>query len=853
MKRKIAISLLLICSISVCFPQIVAISGRVIDEKKAPIERAYVSLRYHNGGRIVAYALTSVGGEFSLKKDIRRDSMELNFSCMGYAPQTLRVPNNNQPIVVEMAVKSMEIREVIVNAQKITQRRDTITYRVASFSSAEDRTIGDVLKRLPGIEVLETGEIKYQGQKLDKFYIEGSDMLGGRYGLATNNISHKDVANIEVMENHQPIKALQDMVFSGSTAMNIKLKEDAKSRWAGTIKGGLGVPQLWTAELFAMRFKSKVQSLNTYKGNNTGNESSELNLFTPSGDFASNANTSFPTYIDVSTSVAGDIGTNRSIFNQTHTLSSNNLFKVGKDYDLVTELTASFKRLESEYASQSTYFLADEKVSIEDKTESATNFKRTLDGKLRLKANKDKYYLNNELNFSYDQNDTSVDIFGTYTNNQSSGIKNYTISNDFDILQRYGEKFFTFRSNNEYSSKSQILEVTKNDKSPIYENIGLSSFYTNNSLDYSIGLGKFRLNTPVGLLYQYKQMENELDSEFNNLTTHKLRFNVTPSFDYNLYRFRFSLSANVLYQTMSLDNKWHHTFGVNPRFSMNWTVSSMFKVYGSASWSKDMPNENLFYNGVIMNNYRRYTAGYIDFSCGESATASVNLEYKDVVKSFFANLGVTFLKKINTRVSGQNFEDDYIIDYYIPGTNTSDMLSVMGSVSKGIEAINGTVTLSPLFSTSQTSILRNGVTIPYSSNSYSLRAMFNTKITANCNITYNAAFAYNKNKMEAQQYFSSIRFTESLKFAYSPLKSLQLSCNADHYCNELTRNNYKNFIFLDFTVSYLPGNSWELTCGVKNILDEKYYSYYTESELSTFYKSYKIRPRNILLSATFRF
>lgn len=255
------------------YSQSIHITGKVINEKKESVENVQITLHQINGGRIVAFAQTSASGNFELKKEVNvpLDSLELSFSCLGYTLQTQRVPNNNQHILVELKAKDIKLKEVVVSPQKIIQRSDTITYFVSSFSSAEDRTIGDVLKKMPGVEVLESGKILYQGQELNKFYIEGSDMLGGRYGLATNNISYKDVASVDIMENHQPVKALQDIVFSGSPAMNIKLKEDSKSRWAGTLKGGGGIPDLWTAEIFAMRFKAKTQTLNTYKGNNTGN------------------------------------------------------------------------------------------------------------------------------------------------------------------------------------------------------------------------------------------------------------------------------------------------------------------------------------------------------------------------------------------------------------------------------------------------------------------------------------------------------------------------------------------------------------------------------------------------------
>ena len=85
----------------------------------------------------------------------------------------------------------------------------------SSFVDVTDKSIGDVLKKLPGIQVLSTGQILYQNKAISKFYIEGLDMLRGKYGIATHNIDVSKVATVQVLENHQPIKALRDMEFAG--------------------------------------------------------------------------------------------------------------------------------------------------------------------------------------------------------------------------------------------------------------------------------------------------------------------------------------------------------------------------------------------------------------------------------------------------------------------------------------------------------------------------------------------------------------------------------------------------------------------------------------------------------------
>ena len=57
--------------------------------------------------------------------------------------------------------------------------------------------MADVLRRLPGVEVAENGSIKYNGEPINKFYIDGSDFVNDRYGVATNNISPDDVSSVK--------------------------------------------------------------------------------------------------------------------------------------------------------------------------------------------------------------------------------------------------------------------------------------------------------------------------------------------------------------------------------------------------------------------------------------------------------------------------------------------------------------------------------------------------------------------------------------------------------------------------------------------------------------------------------
>lgn len=83
---------------------------------------------------------------------------------------------------------------------------------------------------MPGIDVRSDGRIQYQGQDINKFYIEGSDLLGGKYGVATNGISYDDVGAVDIMENHQPMQVLSGISFSEQAGINLRLKTSRKVR-----------------------------------------------------------------------------------------------------------------------------------------------------------------------------------------------------------------------------------------------------------------------------------------------------------------------------------------------------------------------------------------------------------------------------------------------------------------------------------------------------------------------------------------------------------------------------------------------------------------------------------------------
>ncbi|MDE5800589.1 MAG: TonB-dependent receptor, partial [Paramuribaculum sp.] len=344
-------------SCPLCAMAQVSVTGSVIEkDSREPLAGASVIIKGPDG-KIKKYTTSKADGSFSLSIPTT-DSCRLEVTMISFAKQSIPLDSITLPATIEMVPGATILKEVTVKADRIREQGDTITYDVASFAQSQDGSIGDVLGRMPGISVESSGKVQYQGKDINRFYIEGSDLLGGKYGIATNGISHDDVGSVEVMENHQPMQVLSGVAFSDQAAINLRLKDKAKATWSvsGSAAGGYShqpAGGLWKEELFAMAAMTGFQNITTIKTNNTGDDlSTQANDF-----FASRRGTDLTRYVGVSLPGVPSLNKERTLFNRSALISTNNLWKFGRG-ELKAQIDYTYNRVTSDASNITTYFLS---------------------------------------------------------------------------------------------------------------------------------------------------------------------------------------------------------------------------------------------------------------------------------------------------------------------------------------------------------------------------------------------------------------------------------------------------------------------------------------------------------------
>lgn len=328
------------------------VTGKVIGKENGqPVPFVNIMLKEKGASGIIDYTLTGDDGAYTLKYGGNADSVMVTVSGFNITEKSVMLPFGDTEYNFIVSTGALELKEVRVSYEPVKRRSDTISYKVESFISGADRNIGDVLRKMPGIEVKTSGKILYNGKEIDRFYIEGMDMLRSRYGVATNTVKAGDVEFVEVLENNQHIKALADRKLDGKTALNLKLKESSKGTWGGTATVGAGYrPFLWNAEAAALFFGRRFQSINTYKTNNEGLDVSKENF---------DKEATSPLLDGVSSPAGPPIDENRYLKNNIHSVSLNTITKLDNKNFLRADVQYAHDERSAEGKSERLYHFPD--------------------------------------------------------------------------------------------------------------------------------------------------------------------------------------------------------------------------------------------------------------------------------------------------------------------------------------------------------------------------------------------------------------------------------------------------------------------------------------------------------------
>lgn len=838
----------------------VNVTGKVIDkESDKPLVGASVIVKGADG-KIKKFASSKSDGGFAITMPSVK-SCRLEVAVMTFARQSIPLDSVSFPLTVYMEPGTTLLKEVTVKADRIREQGDTITYNVGSFAQQQDRSIGDVLKRMPGIDVANNGKIQYQGEDINKFYIEGSDLLGGKYGIATNGISHEDVGAVEVMENHQPMQVLSGISFSDKAAINLKLKNKAKATWSfhGDAGGGWSwQPEeaIWDGELFAMAVMPGFQNITTFKTNNIGEDlSSETTDF-----LASRRGTGLSRYVDVSLPGVPNLSRKRTLFNRSALVSTNALWKLGRG-EFKAQIDYSFNRVTAAASNMTTYFLNDgDRVVAESR--DGVDRSHSLSGKFIYEMNRKTAFINNTLKTNIDWDGVRLGVTGSLPNDQTASLPDYYAGNDFKLIKRFnGKHLVTFISKNEWESLPQMLSVSVNDRL-MRQHVKDHAFYTNESAAYAFSVKDVTISLEGGIKGYFRTLRTELSDmpeeipgeTTNVLNTSYFTIYTTPKFEYWVKRVNFSLGAPLSFARYTFDKALANRSEVyfSPSLSMSWKLNNRFSMSVRGGTGRSPMDLSLIQARYIMTDYRSFRRGVDDFYNSSSQDVSANISYKHTRRGLFANAFVMQSWSHNPYTLAQQLYGDYVVYSYASAKSDGQMFMASVNIGKTLDFMRGSANINGSFSSNESHLISENSSVNSVGTSWSAGAKINGAPLRWFSFDYRFEWASSRLAMNGTNASWLGNMENELLLDIMPHRKWEWRISGEYYRNELAGGQLKNVFLLDTKIIYKLSKRLELSASLSNIFNQRTYNYITYSHLTSFESQRWLRGRELIVSISLR-
>lgn len=643
------------------------INGKIKGSLSHPIGYATITASLKTDEKqLFAYTTSDKEGKYNLKFNTpATDSIYLYFRHVAHQTKTLKVDYKILYLDVVLKPKENQLEDVIVKAKKELEiKGDTIIYSVDGLKKDKDYTIEEVLERIPGVEINANGQINYNNKAISHFYINGVDLLEGRYNVATRGIPAYAVEDIEILQRHNYARIDKGRTDSDDVAFNLNIKKNQNLVF-GSAKGDVGFPLLTgRAEATPIYLQEKFQNIGSLKLNNRGQSLiSEGQKLTRGNYNISQLELEDLDILQEPNTSGTLISDQYWLDNESFSLTNNSLYKTNEDIIFKAALNYNINETEISKSLEQTYFFENDSTQVNRLTKNSLNQERFL-SQLTQEINKDEIFLKNNLTLEQKKDD-GISIIEQNNNELLSTYaeENITLKDVLVFKTTLGEQVLNNGLLLEYTNEKEELNVI-----PSVFNDQIESNFEPDKTQQNISANRFNIGgysafdfKALGIDWNAKQMLNWrqefLDTQLQQQSSTEntnLRFPFESDFTLQTLRSNTSLSSEFSYKGIDFsvtpsytilnlekaegqqpnlnDNDMYFWFQpkvtVTYRITNKWTSSIGFDRRLEAS------KFNSLFNGLVLRNFSNLYQNPNAVNVTKTNSANTFLGYTDILKGF---------------------------------------------------------------------------------------------------------------------------------------------------------------------------------------------------------------------------
>ena len=848
----------------------VKLTGIVKDSIGEPLEMANVLAFNKVTKKMSSYGFTDAKGRYKLDLDSNAD-FNIKISYIGMKTADFAFEAQDADIIKDIILDYDDSLDVvnIIAKMPVTIKGDTIVYNADSFKNGSERKLEDVLKKLPGVEINDAGEIEIEGKAVEKVMIDGKDFFDGDTKIATKNIPSNAVDKIQVLRNYSEVGQLSSVTNNKDNfALNIKLKEGKENFWFGSINSGGG----YSAEdkgLYLLQPK-----LFYYSPKVTFNFIGDINnigevVLTPrdlrnfGGGFRAPSRGS-GTNIDLGSNSLG------FLTNQNNALSVENILAASNfSWSPTNALDISgFSIYNSSLidAKQRTVKqFTDSDLGIPNELTEQTSHERSDQGLLKLSAS---YKPNGSNQMDYDvlsriskdsQNQNLVsDVIGNTS--QLDETTPFSINQNLNYYYTLNEtNIFAFEAQHLLKDEDPFYNAIIEDKEN-YESTGVSIGLDGDQQNYNINQNRRIKSSQLDAKLDYYYIINPkstLNVTFGSIFSHQkfnsnlfqflddgLAFNPTPNFNNGLaindieYNFkdiylgahyRLKVGKFTITPGFSLHSYGNNNTQFGQKFKddffkimPDFETRVQFKNSESLTLRYDMQNQftdiTKLAQGLVLNNFSNIQFGEPELQ--NALSHNLSLLYSSFNLFNYTNVfaRLAYSKNIDQIRNITSFENVISTNTFFNSNFADESATAFGRIQRTFGKLIASVNLSFNYSKINQSIdSRRSVNTGFT-RSYTPRLRTNFKKAPNISLKYKYTVSINNQGPNETTFYTS---APSLDFDAYIWKSVTLKTDYTYTNQSLRGGNSDNFQTWNASISYRKNRDtkWEFEVVATNLLD----------------------------------
>jgi hypothetical protein len=851
--KNLVLLILILCSTSFITAQ--TYSGCIVDKHgNNPVAGVHVSLITSNG-LLVAWDYSDEKGIYKVDLPQGKQADKIHFSYLGYKKVSLSLTDFPSDGKIFLDSEDFRLQEVKVSAQRIEQKKDTLVYSVAGFSQPQDRSIADVIAKMPGMEVNPNGQISFNGKSINKFYIEGMDLMNDRYALASNNISKKRVKSVEVLQNHQPIEMLRGKSFSEQAAINLVLEDNSKMNLIGSADLGLGANKddvLYNNRLMAMLFGKKYQTLSIYKNDNTGYDLfAEITPMTLAD--LTREDRMEESLVSMVSTQSPDVERSRYTFNQSHLVATNHLFRLAEKANLRTQISY-FNDVPKQYNTVETEYLFTDTIGeiMHERTDFSEKRNR-LDASLNVEINRPNLYVKNDLKGTFDwASAQGLTEWNEALRRLTSTPDRKFVSDVLDVkLPMPGDRHISIKSTNAYNSHPQALTIHTGD----VQRLDYSSFLTHTAVSFRHRFFRMYATYQAGIRGMFQSLQADVSRQ---TSIEKQRFiNYIPYIGtgLNYQNNSVQLSANVKLNQFrwllknAVETKKNTSYYPEAKLFFQYALSGTSAVDLNYQYSENWDDLRQVYDGNLFTSYRTIINNASVPENNELHRLSLRYQYNQPIKGIFYSLSASVNHTERHAAYTTVLRDgDVLFRSKQKADYDSKMYLLSTRLSQSFNWWKSLLTLQGSYMKTEDAQFSGEILQDFNIDNYMASISFSARPLSFFSFEWESA--WQESRMNLGVTDSKVDHLKHQLDMYFPITNKWMLSLENTVYQSLDTN--KNTWFSDISASYTH-KKMEIRLDINNIFGKSSYEREFISSIERNYYRYTLRPREVLAKVSFTF